>query len=75
MGAIQSNTIVFLTGAFVSHACWNEWRLFFEEEEFSTLAPQSSITDFVVKDRTYFVLGLATWKLDATYILNWLNNH
>ena len=36
---IQSKTIVFLTGAFVSHACWNNWKVFFNSEGYNTIAP------------------------------------
>ncbi|SHL96663.1 alpha/beta hydrolase [Chitinophaga sp. CF418] len=36
---------------------------------------KNSITDFVLKDRNHFVLGQPTWKEDAGYILNWLNQH
>ena len=35
----QSKTIVFITGAFVSSDCWNEWKTFFEEKGYNTLAP------------------------------------
>jgi len=33
----------------------------------------NSITEYVVKDRNHFVLGLPTWKEDADFILQWLN--
>jgi len=39
MKKIQSQTIVFITGAYVSHCCWNEWRIYFESKGFSTIAP------------------------------------
>lgn len=39
MKTIKSGTVVFITGAFLSHACWNEWRSYFEENGFTTLAP------------------------------------
>ncbi|KAA5532340.1 alpha/beta hydrolase [Taibaiella lutea] len=35
----NSKTILFITGAFVSHTCWNEWSTFFEAQGFSTHAP------------------------------------
>ncbi|RYY56386.1 MAG: alpha/beta hydrolase [Chitinophagaceae bacterium] len=31
--------IVFITGAFVHHSCWDEWRHFFEQEGYPTMAP------------------------------------
>lgn len=33
------NTILFITGAFVSNKCWDEWKTFFENKGFKTLAP------------------------------------
>jgi pimeloyl-ACP methyl ester carboxylesterase len=39
MNNIKSKTIVFITGAYVSHACWNEWRTFFEDHGYTTIAP------------------------------------
>lgn len=32
-------TIVFITGAFVHHSCWNDWRVYFENKGYLTLAP------------------------------------
>lgn len=34
-----SKTVVFITGAFVSHSCWDEWRTYFESKGYSTIAP------------------------------------
>ncbi len=34
-----SQTIVFITGAFVSNKCWDEWKIFFENRGYKTLAP------------------------------------
>ena len=39
MKTIQSKTILFVTGAFVSHTCWDEWRTYFENKGYQTLAP------------------------------------
>lgn len=39
MKNINSKTIVFVTGAFVSHTCWNKWQAFFEKRGYSTIAP------------------------------------
>ena len=33
-----SKTIVFITGAFVSHCCWDEWRNYFEGNGYKTVA-------------------------------------
>ncbi|MFB9079159.1 alpha/beta hydrolase [Flavobacterium procerum] len=35
----NAKTIVFITGAFVSHYCWEEWVLFFETKGYKTTAP------------------------------------
>lgn len=32
-------TIMFITGAFISHSCWEEWILFFESKGYKTVAP------------------------------------
>jgi len=32
-------TILFITGAFVSNKCWDEWKTFFESKGYKTLAP------------------------------------
>jgi pimeloyl-ACP methyl ester carboxylesterase len=39
MPQISSKTIVFVTGAFVSHTGWDEWRKFFESKGYKTIAP------------------------------------
>lgn len=37
--AIKTKNIVFITGAFVSTACWDEWRIYFEGKGYATVAP------------------------------------
>lgn len=39
MKAIQSNTIVFVTGAFVTNLGWKPWQAYFESKGFKTYAP------------------------------------
>jgi pimeloyl-ACP methyl ester carboxylesterase len=39
MSPVPSKQILFITGAFISHHCWDEWKLFFEQKGFTTLAP------------------------------------
>ncbi|HEX6169359.1 MAG TPA: alpha/beta hydrolase [Chitinophagaceae bacterium] len=39
MSTITTKNIVFVTGAFVSNACWDEWRIYFESKGYSTVAP------------------------------------
>ncbi len=36
---ITTKNIVFVTGAFVSNACWDDWRIYFESKGYSTVAP------------------------------------
>ena len=36
---INSKTIVFITGAFVSHHSWAEWQSYFESKGYKTIAP------------------------------------
>lgn len=45
-----SKTIVFITGAFVSNACWDEWRVYFEEKGFKTHAPAWPYKDASVEE-------------------------
>lgn len=39
MKATPTQTIVFITGAFVSSRCWDEWKTFFEEYGYACLVP------------------------------------
>jgi pimeloyl-ACP methyl ester carboxylesterase len=39
MKTINSKTILFITGAFVGTACWDQWKAFFEAQGYETLAP------------------------------------
>lgn len=39
MQTIKTKSIVFITGAFVSNICWDEWRTYFESKGYSTIAP------------------------------------
>jgi pimeloyl-ACP methyl ester carboxylesterase len=39
MKNIQSKSIVFITGAFVHHHCWEPWKSFLEDEGFRCIAP------------------------------------
>ncbi|SDE02144.1 Pimeloyl-ACP methyl ester carboxylesterase [Mucilaginibacter pineti] len=35
----KSKTIVFITGAFVSADCWDQWKIFFEDQGYKTIVP------------------------------------
>jgi pimeloyl-ACP methyl ester carboxylesterase len=35
----SSKTILFITGAFVSNHCWDQWKLYFENKGYQTCAP------------------------------------
>jgi pimeloyl-ACP methyl ester carboxylesterase len=39
MGKSHSGTVVFITGAFVHHSCWDEWKTYFESKGYKTMAP------------------------------------
>jgi pimeloyl-ACP methyl ester carboxylesterase len=39
MPSNKPKTILFITGAFVSNACWDEWKVFFNNKGYETLAP------------------------------------
>jgi pimeloyl-ACP methyl ester carboxylesterase len=39
MKRIQTKTIVFITGAFLSNSIWDEWRNYFEKQGYITIAP------------------------------------
>ncbi|HEY3405911.1 MAG TPA: alpha/beta hydrolase [Ohtaekwangia sp.] len=39
MKTINAQTVVFVTGAFVSHRGWDEWKKYFESKGYKTLAP------------------------------------
>lgn len=38
MGNIQPPTVVFITGAFVHHSCWDAWKTLFESKGYQTIA-------------------------------------
>jgi hypothetical protein len=35
----KTKNIVFVTGAFVSNTCWDEWCRYFESKGYTTVAP------------------------------------
>ncbi|MEX6688195.1 alpha/beta hydrolase [Danxiaibacter flavus] len=39
MATLKTKQIVFVTGAFVTNGCWDEWRTYFENRGYSTVAP------------------------------------
>ncbi len=39
MESNQKPTVIFITGAFVSHACWDEWVDYFESKGYNAIAP------------------------------------
>ncbi len=39
MKTIKTKNVVFVTGAFVSNSCWDEWRMYFENKGYRTIAP------------------------------------
>jgi pimeloyl-ACP methyl ester carboxylesterase len=54
MKKIQSKTIVFITGAYVHHSCWDAWRLYFESKGYTTIAcawPQKDADPATLRER------------------------
>jgi pimeloyl-ACP methyl ester carboxylesterase len=39
MASLQTRNIIFITGAFVSNACWDEWIPYFKKHGYSAVAP------------------------------------
>lgn len=35
----ENKTILFITCAFVSNSCWDDWKIYFENKGYTTLAP------------------------------------
>ncbi|GAB3837348.1 alpha/beta hydrolase [Hymenobacter jeollabukensis] len=46
----STRTIVFLTGAFVSHHCWDEWQAYFEARGYTCLVPPWLYKDASVEE-------------------------
>jgi pimeloyl-ACP methyl ester carboxylesterase len=45
MPSHNPKTILFITGAFVSNSCWDDWKDFFEKDGYDTLAPSWPFKD------------------------------
>ena len=39
MGKVNPKTVVFITGAFVHHSCWDEWKNYFKSKGYHAIAP------------------------------------
>ncbi|GAB2553193.1 alpha/beta hydrolase [Spirosoma aerophilum] len=39
MKPIRTKTVVFITGAFVSNDCWQQWQAYFNQKGYTTIAP------------------------------------
>ncbi|MET0463157.1 MAG: alpha/beta hydrolase [Chitinophagaceae bacterium] len=39
MRTIGARTVVFITGAYISHTCWDNWLCYFEEKGYTAIAP------------------------------------
>lgn len=50
MATNNSKTILFITGAFVHHSCWDEWKDFFQKLDYRTYAPPWPEKDFSAKE-------------------------
>lgn len=36
---MKTKTVLFVTGAFVTHHCWDQWKVYFEDRGYTTVAP------------------------------------
>lgn len=36
---MKTKTVLFVTGAFVTHHCWDQWKVYFEDRGYTNLAP------------------------------------
>jgi pimeloyl-ACP methyl ester carboxylesterase len=66
MKTIQSKTIVFVTGAFVTHLGWDPWKEYFESKGYTTVAPAWPYKDSPVeflRDRQPYDTDLAALTL------------
>lgn len=61
----NKKTIIFITGAFISHSCWQEWIIFFENKGYKTVAPP-----WPFKNETAEILRQQTNSKIATMRLN-----
>ena len=72
MKTIKSKNVVFITGAFVHHSCWDEWREYFGKKGFKTSAPpwpfKDAPTAKALRDKRTDNQGLA--MLTLTQLVN-----
>lgn len=62
----NSKNVLFITGAFVSHNCWEEWVKYFEQKGYNALAPPWPFKDGTAKelrDSQPYDIGLAMLTL------------
>lgn len=62
----NSKNVLFITGAFVSHTCWDGWVKYFEEKGYNALAPAWPFKDGTAKelrDSQPYDIGLAMLTL------------
>ena len=52
MKANNTKTVVFVTGAFVSHNGWDQWRTYFESKGYTTYAPAWPYKDAPAAERS-----------------------
>ncbi len=50
MKTINSKTVLFITGAFVSNSGWDEWKTYFESKGYTTVAPAWPHKEGLAKD-------------------------
>lgn len=66
MQSLKTRDVVFITGAFVTHHGWDQWRTYFEEQGYKTVAPAWPYKDLpaeVLRDRQPYDTDLADLTL------------
>ena len=60
-------SIVFMTGTFISHACWVEWIAYFEKKGYKCIAPAWPHKDASAEDlrNTHYNASIATNRLES----------
>jgi len=80
MNSQKTGTVVFITGAFVTNHCWDQWKSYFDSKGYKTLAPawphKDASADELRKKHPDQNIGLARLRLNAVieYYANIIRN-
>jgi len=75
---ITSNTILFCTGAYVHHSCWEKWIAYFKDRGYRAIAPPwrcKNADPDTLRGQRHLVLGLPRWEEDAGSIYQWVREN